>query len=105
AVFRYFRGGRCILSAAGVKLQFRSHTVVCPWSLFNTYGQPHVLPEKEVFLLPVAPAAVRQVVQFKAGHEEPLACGLEVRAPHWKFQSLRQVVLKPIYEVNPEEFA
>ena len=105
AIFRYFRGGRCVLSAEGVELHYRGHAVTCPWSLFQTHGKPHLLPGKDVLLIPIASVAVPHVAQYKTEDDEPHTRGLAVQTPHWKFQSAHQAVLKPVYEVNPEEFA
>src|SRR5581483_5180277 len=86
AVFRWLRGGRCVVSAAGVALQYHGDVVVCPWSVFQTSGRPHMLPGKDFVLLPVAPAAVPLVEQRRDGSHESRASGLEIQTAHWQFQ-------------------
>lgn len=102
AVFRWLRGGRCVLSADAVELHYHGDVVICPWNLFQTAGRPHTLPGKDFVLLPVAPAAVPLVGQRGHG-DESRAFGLDIQTPHWRFQGATQAMLKPVYEVDGEE--
>ncbi len=104
AVFRHFRGGRAVLTSRGIELHYRGESVFCAWNLFRTPGQPHLLPGKDLLLVPIAPTAVRSVAHFKSANDEVHARGLAISTRHWKFQGPHQAVLKPIYEVNPIEF-
>lgn len=103
--FRWFRGGSCVITIRGVEFRYHGQVVACPWSLFSTSGDPHLLPGKGSLLIPVAPAAVRHAVHSREGLELVHTRGLAIHTAHWKFQGRDQAVLKPVYEVDAEELA
>jgi hypothetical protein len=99
------RGGFCVLNAAGVRLIRGSIEVFCPWSLFSAPGQPfiHALPGRNRLELPVSAASVPLVEARR--DDLAIAQGIAVKAHQLYFRSSREVILRNLYQVKPDDMA
>jgi hypothetical protein len=96
-MLQWLRGGQLVLSERGVELRYRGTVVFCPWTLFNTPGQPFP-PDRARVVLPVAAVAVPQVEARR--RDRLLAQGLRVRTRQLRFRSAGEAVLAAFYEVS-----
>ncbi len=97
AMLRVLQGGRMVLRAGGVELQYHGTTVHCPWGLFAADGAPFQ-PSKERLLLPVAPAAVPLVEARR--NDFVIAQGMAVRTKPLKFKAANLAELRAVYQVE-----
>jgi hypothetical protein len=99
-VLRLVRGGWMILTERGVELRYRGQEVFCPWTLFNTPGQPFT-PARDQVVFPVAPRALGLVQARHNG--SVVAEGIRVKTRQLWFRSAHEGVLRDLYEVPVEE--
>jgi len=101
-VRKLFRGGTCTLQPDGVDLCSGNQVVFCPWSLFNTPGQPLPIEYQSIAkldrcVLPINGAALH-LVELRGG-DHVVARGGEVNSRQFRFRSGAEAEIAMLYEV------
>jgi hypothetical protein len=98
--FRIIRGGYCILTQEGVEFRHRKRVVCCSWSVFNATGQPLLIKDSNLLLLPISPHATDSIMEMNKEETEAQRTGLDVQTPQWQTHSHFEAALKPLYVVK-----
>jgi hypothetical protein len=95
--------GWCLLHEKGVEFRTSGETISCPWALFNSYGLPFVPPKRWLVVIPISPDALHEVLQSRG--DTLVASGGSVRGRQLEIRFGKELLLRSIYEVDPEELA
>src|SRR5262249_14597946 len=95
--------GWCLLHERGVEFRTSGETIYCPWALFNSYGLPFVPPKRWLVVIPIAPDALHEVLQSRG--DTLVASGGSVRGRQLEIRFGKEMLLRSVYEVDPEELA
>jgi hypothetical protein len=101
--FRLLRGGYCILTREGVEFRYGRRVVCCSWSVFHAWGQPVLIEESNMLLLPISPDATDSIVELNKEESEVKRNGMEVHTPQWETRSHFEAALKPLYVVKIQD--